>query len=56
MIRPSRHGQGPAAPRYTDGGQIAYEITRLTVAAEEVIAALLELVRDLVADVTRVGG
>ena len=37
------------------GGQIAYEVTGLTAAAEEVIAARPELVWDLVADVTRVG-
>ena len=40
----------------TDGGQIAYEVTGLTAAAEEVVAARPELVWDLVADVTRVGG
>jgi ABC-type nitrate/sulfonate/bicarbonate transport system substrate-binding protein len=39
----------------TDGGQIAYEVTGLTAAAEEVVAARPELVWDLVADVTRVG-
>jgi uncharacterized protein YndB with AHSA1/START domain len=39
----------------TDGGQVAYEVTGLTVAAEEVITARPELVWDLVADVTRVG-
>ena len=39
----------------TDGGQIAYEVTGLTVAAEEVVAARPELVWDLVADITRVG-
>jgi len=37
-------------------GQIAYEVTGLTAAAEEVVAARPELVWDLVADVTRVGG
>lgn len=37
------------------GGQIAYDVTWLTVAAEEVVAARPELVWDLVADVTRVG-
>ena len=37
-------------------GQIAYGVTGLTAAAEEVIAARPELVWDLVADVTRVGG
>jgi len=40
----------------TDGGEIAYEVTRLTVSAEEVVAARPELVWDLVADITRVGG
>ncbi len=40
----------------TDGGQIAYEVTGLTAAAEQVVAARPELVWDLVADVTRVGG
>jgi uncharacterized protein YndB with AHSA1/START domain len=40
----------------TDGGQIAYEVTGLTAAAEEVVAARAERVWDLVADVTRVGG
>jgi uncharacterized protein YndB with AHSA1/START domain len=40
----------------TDGGQIAYEVTGLTAGAEEVVAARPELVWDLVADVTRVGG
>jgi Polyketide cyclase / dehydrase and lipid transport len=39
----------------TGGGQIACEVTGLTAAAEEVTAALPELVWDLVADVTRVG-
>jgi uncharacterized protein YndB with AHSA1/START domain len=39
----------------TDSGQIAYEVTGLTVAAEEVVAARPELVWDLVADITRVG-
>ena len=39
----------------TDGGQIACEVTGLTVAAEEVVAARPELVWDLVADITRVG-
>ena len=38
----------------TDGGQIADEVTGLTAAAEEVVAAWPELVWDLVADVTRV--
>ncbi|MGN6176506.1 MAG: SRPBCC family protein [Streptosporangiaceae bacterium] len=37
-------------------GQIADEVTGLTAAAEEVVAARPELVWDLVADVTRVGG
>jgi uncharacterized protein YndB with AHSA1/START domain len=40
----------------TDGDQIADEVTGLTVAAEEVVAARPEAVWDLVADVTRVGG
>jgi hypothetical protein len=40
----------------TDGGQVADEVTRLTVAVEEVVTARPELVRSLVADVTRVGG
>ncbi len=40
----------------TDGGPIAYDVTGLTAAAEEVVAARPELVWDLVADVTRVGG
>jgi len=40
----------------TDGGQIADEVTGLTAAAEEVVAARPELVWDLVADITRVGG
>jgi hypothetical protein len=39
----------------TDGGQIAYEVTGLSAAAEEVVTARPELVWDLVADVTRVG-
>jgi hypothetical protein len=40
----------------TDGGQITDEVTGLTAAAEEVVAARPELVWDLVADVTRIGG
>jgi uncharacterized protein YndB with AHSA1/START domain len=40
----------------TGGGQVADEVTGLTAAAEVVIAARPELVWDLVADVTRVGG
>ena len=40
----------------TDGGQVADEVTGLTAAAEEVVTARPELVWDLVADVTRVGG
>ena len=40
----------------TGDGQIAYEVTGLTTAAEEVVAAPPELVWDLIADVTRVGG
>jgi uncharacterized protein YndB with AHSA1/START domain len=39
-----------------DGDQIAYEVTGLTATAEEVVAAPPELVWDLVADVTRMGG
>src|SRR5262249_55050556 len=39
----------------TNGGQVAYEVTGLTAAAEAVVAARPELVWDLVADVTRVG-
>jgi hypothetical protein len=40
----------------TGGGQIAGEVTGLTAAAEQVVAARPELVWDLVADVTGVGG
>jgi uncharacterized protein YndB with AHSA1/START domain len=40
----------------TSGGQIAYEVTGLTAVAEEMVAARPELVWDLVADVTRLGG
>jgi uncharacterized protein YndB with AHSA1/START domain len=40
----------------SDGGQIACDVTRLTAAAEQVVAAQPELVWDLVADITRVGG
>src|SRR5215813_8682216 len=36
--------------------KIAYEVTGLTAIAKEVVAARPELVWDLVADVTRVGG
>jgi uncharacterized protein YndB with AHSA1/START domain len=39
----------------TGGGQIACEVTGLTTAAEQVVAAPPELVWDLVADVTRIG-
>ena len=39
-----------------DGGQIADEVTGLTAAAEQVVAARPELVWDLVADITRIGG
>ena len=39
-----------------DDGQIGCDVTRMTVAVEEVIAAPPELVWDLVADVTQVGG
>jgi|SRR5579872_1744360 len=39
----------------TDGGKIAYEVTGLTAAAEEVIGARPEMVWELVADVSRVG-
>ena len=38
-----------------DGDQMAYELTGLTAVAEEVVAAPLELVWDLAADITRVG-
>jgi hypothetical protein len=71
MIRPSFRGRGQAASRpeqdywqleeemtefpTTDGGQVAYEVTGLTAAAEEVVTARPELVWGLVADVTRVG-
>jgi uncharacterized protein YndB with AHSA1/START domain len=37
------------------GGRVAHDVTGLTAAAEEVVAAGPELVWDLVADVTRVG-
>ena len=40
----------------TDGGPVTYEVTGLTAAAEEVVAARPELVWDLVADVTRIAG
>ena len=40
----------------TNGGQIAHKVTGLTAAADEVVAVRPELVWDLVADVTRVGG
>jgi len=40
----------------TDRGQIAGKVTGLTATAEEVVAARPELVWDLVADITRVGG
>jgi hypothetical protein len=40
----------------TDGGQIADEVTGLAAAAEQVVAARPELVWDLVAHVTWVGG
>lgn len=43
-------------PLGTDGGRMADELAGLTVAAEEVVAARPELVWDLIADVTRVGG
>jgi len=39
-----------------DTGRIAHEVTGLTAAAEEVVAARPEPVWDLVADITRVGG
>jgi uncharacterized protein YndB with AHSA1/START domain len=39
----------------TDGGQTADEVTGLTAAAEDVVAAPPELVWDLVADVTLIG-
>jgi uncharacterized protein YndB with AHSA1/START domain len=38
-----------------DGGRIGYDVTGLTAAADEVVAAPPELVWDLVADVTQVG-
>ncbi len=40
----------------TNGGQIAYKVTGLTAAADEVVAVRPELVWDPVVDVTRVGG
>jgi hypothetical protein len=40
----------------SDGGQIACEVTGLTAAAEQVVASRPELVWDLVADITRIGG
>ncbi len=40
----------------TGGGQIAFEVTGLTAAVDEVVAVRPELVWDLVADVTRIGG
>ena len=40
---------------YTGGTQIAHEVSGLTAAAEEVVAARPELVWDLLADITRVG-
>ena len=39
----------------TDGDQISNEVTGLTAAVEEVVAARPEQVWDLVADVTQVG-
>ena len=66
MVADSGRAAGPpgASPRACcparrgapDCGQIAYEVTGLTAAAEEVVAARPELVWDLVADITRVGG
>jgi hypothetical protein len=47
--------EGMAELPGAEGGRIAGEVTGLTVAAEEVVAARPELVWDLVADVTRVG-
>jgi len=55
MSRPSFHGEDSPEFLATDGGQVADEVTGLTVAAEEVITARPELVWDLVADITRVG-
>jgi uncharacterized protein YndB with AHSA1/START domain len=40
----------------TDGVQVADDVTGLTAAVEEVVAARPELVWDMVADVTRIGG
>src|ERR1700749_3461496 len=40
----------------TDGVQVTDNVTGLTAAAEEVVAARPELVWDMVADVTRIGG
>jgi hypothetical protein len=40
----------------TGGGQIADEVTGLTTAAEQVVAARPELVWDLVADIIAWGG
>lgn len=39
-----------------DGGQSACQLTGLTAAAEEIVAAPPELVWDLIADVTRISG
>jgi uncharacterized protein YndB with AHSA1/START domain len=55
VSRPSFHGEDSPEFPATDGGQVADEVTGLTVAAEEVITARPELVWDLVADITRVG-
>jgi uncharacterized protein YndB with AHSA1/START domain len=40
----------------TDGVQVADDVTGLTAAVEEVVTARPELVWDMVADVTRIGG
>jgi uncharacterized protein YndB with AHSA1/START domain len=55
VSRPSFHGEDSPEFLATDGGQVADEVTGLTVAAEEVITVRPELVWDLVADITRVG-
>ena len=40
----------------SDVSQIGYDVTGLTAAAEEIIAARPEQVWDLVADITQIGG
>jgi uncharacterized protein YndB with AHSA1/START domain len=54
MNRPSFRDDDMTKALTTDGGQVADEVTGLTVAAEEVVTAGPEQVWDLVADVTRV--